>query len=909
MTVSLSKMKAGMSVLFIIGITSLSLVVLDESIPTKADPILDMGEFLTEFIQYADNIEYDTPGTPETIILKPLARNETVELDFQGVQLNGSSVYGTDPIFLVTSANQGTYKISNIDIVFGRDTDFLIEEGTGTVILDNVNFGSQGYRHVESGSKELIMNNCLFGGSYGENLLIKSGKASIFNTVFRPNSDVQIESSDKVHIENCFFEGASIDIKSTDTVDLEVRNCTFLAESYSGSINMIEPASMGNNSIKVIGSLFKGVGSEGIAIVIRGDHNGVIEIDNCQFSQIIGSAPKVDLECNMYLTLSNTTFSHCETTGGMPIVSVIGMRGDIFNSTFTQNSVGDSSLIVKGCLKVVDSVIDIKFSTFLDNYFVDISSVYSPASLEIVKDQLETKVFSVNNIFLCVFGQEGDPTIITSEAGLFSDNGGTIDKVMNDSSSILGVIFPIYDVLTGCDIMDMYPTECMMVVPIVPFGDADGKGVSVSGITFDQRGRERSGNPDIGAVSIKTVQFNANGGELDIPYGSGFTLESQYYMGPGFTDVAWSWAMVEEIVYPETEFVELKLAPPLSSDIIPPISKRLLGWSKDPSADLPDPGYVDLGDVYLDDFEVDEEYYAVWGEGNLAVLEPGNGVSRSLSMIQSNGTVKFPSLGTVDGMSISKWTTDISGDTQWDPAVPVTSNIVLYGQWDYVTLSVTFEPENGNDPSTSYLTYGNRISAPLEPLLEGYDFKGWYSQKSGGELWDFNTLIIEDIVLYGQWEEIVIPPVPPGPDDEDDEDDEDEKKTPFESSDAVTVVAATAASVLASVGIAAVAVNSSAVAGGMPQTIMGDSMGAETSGEEKNRRSVIFYPRNGRSEWTSNVFSGRQVDRPSDPIPPEGKVFVGWSTTPNGTTLFNFMTSITQVTHLYAVYEDDPKQK
>lgn len=46
---------------------------------------------------------------------------------------------------------------------------------------------------------------------------------------------------------------------------------------------------------------------------------------------------------------------------------------------------------------------------------------------------------------------------------------------------------------------------------------------------------------------------------------------------------------------------------------------------------------------------------------------------------------------------------------------------------------------------------GKTVDKPANPSRSGYRFKGWYTKATGGEKFDFNTEIAQDITLYAQW--------------------------------------------------------------------------------------------------------------------------------------------------------------
>jgi len=67
--------------------------------------------------------------------------------------------------------------------------------------------------------------------------------------------------------------------------------------------------------------------------------------------------------------------------------------------------------------------------------------------------------------------------------------------------------------------------------------------------------------------------------------------------------------------------------------------------------------------------------------------------------------------------------------------------------------TVTFNMNGqGKQIDSQTVVEGYAAEKPADPTKPTYVFKGWYTQKSGGQQFDFNTPITKDITLYARWE-------------------------------------------------------------------------------------------------------------------------------------------------------------
>ena len=65
-------------------------------------------------------------------------------------------------------------------------------------------------------------------------------------------------------------------------------------------------------------------------------------------------------------------------------------------------------------------------------------------------------------------------------------------------------------------------------------------------------------------------------------------------------------------------------------------------------------------------------------------------------------------------------------------------------------ITITFDPQNGENTFTQTIEVGYAPTEPTEPTKEGYAFKGWYDA-SGVQI-KFNESFVKSAILYAQWE-------------------------------------------------------------------------------------------------------------------------------------------------------------
>ena len=68
--------------------------------------------------------------------------------------------------------------------------------------------------------------------------------------------------------------------------------------------------------------------------------------------------------------------------------------------------------------------------------------------------------------------------------------------------------------------------------------------------------------------------------------------------------------------------------------------------------------------------------------------------------------------------------------------------------------TVSFDCGDLAKKTSKVVEYEGIVTPPDDPTAKGYQFEGWYTQKNGGELFNFNQKITKDVTVYAHWSEV-----------------------------------------------------------------------------------------------------------------------------------------------------------
>ena len=113
--------------------------------------------------------------------------------------------------------------------------------------------------------------------------------------------------------------------------------------------------------------------------------------------------------------------------------------------------------------------------------------------------------------------------------------------------------------------------------------------------------------------------------------------------------------------------------------------------------------------------------------------------------------IDAPAAPTKEGHKFEGWTRTPNADSFYDFSTAIRENFTLYAKWSINSYNLTYwvgsgtlVDENKNPISTLKVEYGSKVSAPVnDPVLDGSDFEGWYTDSSYETPFDFEAFKTE----------------------------------------------------------------------------------------------------------------------------------------------------------------------
>lgn len=108
------------------------------------------------------------------------------------------------------------------------------------------------------------------------------------------------------------------------------------------------------------------------------------------------------------------------------------------------------------------------------------------------------------------------------------------------------------------------------------------------------------------------------------------------------------------------------------------------------------------------------------------------------------------------GYTYIDWYSDQEFNHVFDFNTLITQDTTLYAKWEKIMYTVSFNTNEGSIIANEEVGMYERAIRPVNPNRPGYIFADWYTDRSLSNIFDFNSLIINNITLFAKWEIIPI---------------------------------------------------------------------------------------------------------------------------------------------------------
>ncbi len=115
-----------------------------------------------------------------------------------------------------------------------------------------------------------------------------------------------------------------------------------------------------------------------------------------------------------------------------------------------------------------------------------------------------------------------------------------------------------------------------------------------------------------------------------------------------------------------------------------------------------------------------------------------------------------------EGYTFDGWFTDELRTKPYDFNSAVYNDVTIYAKWinveaTYYTVTYNYNYDGAPESKSVSVEENSKIIKPEDPVRGGYKFIGWFEDREGGTLYDFEKSVTGDKEIFACWEEIVGP--------------------------------------------------------------------------------------------------------------------------------------------------------
>lgn len=124
--------------------------------------------------------------------------------------------------------------------------------------------------------------------------------------------------------------------------------------------------------------------------------------------------------------------------------------------------------------------------------------------------------------------------------------------------------------------------------------------------------------------------------------------------------------------------------------------------------------------------------------------------------VEENGKLIRPTDPEKEGYVFDAWYKESTFDNKWNFENDiVAADTKLYAKFlpeaEVTKYNVTFKSDENTVINTVTVKEGNSVGEPENPVKDGYQFDGWYTDVNCTDKYDFNTVVSADLTLYAKW--------------------------------------------------------------------------------------------------------------------------------------------------------------
>lgn len=162
--------------------------------------------------------------------------------------------------------------------------------------------------------------------------------------------------------------------------------------------------------------------------------------------------------------------------------------------------------------------------------------------------------------------------------------------------------------------------------------------------------------------------------------------------------------------------------------------------------------------INLDNYSNVHTIQAIFGYRADFVSNGGSSVLPQTGILL-NEQVLEPINPTKDGYIFDGWFSDESLIERYIFSDPVVSDVTLYAKWNSIprNYNLYFESNGGTPVPHQVIPEGNRGSKPTDPNRKQDKFLGWFTDQTYSQLYNFDTVLSNDLTVYAKWESLVTP--------------------------------------------------------------------------------------------------------------------------------------------------------